>query len=374
MTWLADHWLDVLGWGGSALLVYSLLQASVLRLRVLNAIACVILIVFNGVLEVWPMVGMNIVLVAINAWFIVTMLRERHDESAFEVLEVAPDDAYLLHTLRVHREDISRSTPGSSTTRRRPTTPSWCSAATRRSAWCSCARRATRPTCCSTTSPPATATSPPVSSSGAAAACSPSRGIRRVVTPPGMVGAYYDRLGFRRVGRVVAAGSRRMITTLVRRVVPLVGLAGCRGAARAIPARSDGRQRRLVAPPAGPGVPATAGRCPAPATWASSTPPPGIPRSGPPRSRCPGWTAASASAACLARRHVHHPPARRPLPVCRRHAAPLPAALATFLGVAAAAPGLSARPQVVSYLLIALVTAAWLETARDGRPAGGSWR
>ncbi len=53
---------------------------------------------------------------------------------------------------------------------------------------------------------------------------------------------------------------------------------------------------------------------------------------------------------------------------CRRHAAPLPAALATFLGVAAAAPGLSARPQVVSYLFIALVTAAWLETARDGRP------
>ena len=72
MTWLADHWLDVLGWGGSALLVYSLLQASVLRLRVLNAIACVILIVFNAMLEVWPMVGMNTVLVAINAWFIVT--------------------------------------------------------------------------------------------------------------------------------------------------------------------------------------------------------------------------------------------------------------------------------------------------------------
>lgn len=53
---------------------------------------------------------------------------------------------------------------------------------------------------------------------------------------------------------------------------------------------------------------------------------------------------------------------------CRRHAAPLPAALATFVAVAAAAPGLSARPQVISYLFVALVTAAWLETARDGRP------
>ena len=111
MTWLEDHWLDVLGWGGSALLVYSLLQASVLRLRVLNAVACVILIVFNAVLSVWPMVAMNTVLVAINAWFIVRMVRERHDERAFEVLEVSPTDEYLRYTLRVHGADILKFNP-----------------------------------------------------------------------------------------------------------------------------------------------------------------------------------------------------------------------------------------------------------------------
>ena len=111
MTWLADHWLDVLGWGGSALLVYSLLQASVLRLRVLNAIACLILIVFNWALGVWPMVGMNTVLVLINAFFVVKMLRERHDESAFAVLEVSPSDEYLRHMLRVHGADILKFNP-----------------------------------------------------------------------------------------------------------------------------------------------------------------------------------------------------------------------------------------------------------------------
>ena len=34
------------------------------------------------------MVGMNTVLVLINTFFIARTLRERHDESAFEVLEV----------------------------------------------------------------------------------------------------------------------------------------------------------------------------------------------------------------------------------------------------------------------------------------------
>ncbi|SED35786.1 hypothetical protein SAMN04489844_4248 [Nocardioides exalbidus] len=200
MTWLSDHWLDVLGWGGSALLVYSLLQASLLRLRVLNAIACVVLIVFNWLLDVWPMVGMNLVLVGINAWFIVKMLRERHDETAFEVLEVGPTDEYLRHVLRVHGEDILRFNPGfvhdpSSTqdaflvqkgdetvgvvllreegetanVQLDYVTPRYRDFSPGEFVW----RR-----------------------SGLLAA----RGVRRVVTPPGMVGAYYDRLGFRREG------------------------------------------------------------------------------------------------------------------------------------------------------------------------------
>jgi len=53
---------------------------------------------------------------------------------------------------------------------------------------------------------------------------------------------------------------------------------------------------------------------------------------------------------------------------CRRLVAPLPAALATVMGTCAAAPGLSARPQVVSYLLILMFVSVWLSTARDLKP------
>ncbi|EON23212.1 MULTISPECIES: GNAT family N-acetyltransferase [Nocardioides] len=111
MTWIGNHWLDILGWGGSALLVYSLLQSRVLRLRVLNLAACLILTVFNWALEVWPMVGMNLVLSAINLWFIFSLLRDRHDEAAFQVLQVRGDDEYLRHVIRVHAADILRFNP-----------------------------------------------------------------------------------------------------------------------------------------------------------------------------------------------------------------------------------------------------------------------
>lgn len=111
MNWIGDHWLDVLGWGGSALLVYSLMQARVLRFRVLNLLACVTLVVFNALIAVWPMAAMNAVLCAINLWFIAKLLRQRHDDTTFEVLEVRPDDAYFQHLLRVHAADIEKFQP-----------------------------------------------------------------------------------------------------------------------------------------------------------------------------------------------------------------------------------------------------------------------
>ena len=104
-------WLDALRWVGSAVLIYSVMQARVLRFRVLNLIACVVLTAFNGVLGIWPMVGMNIALAGINIWFIRKLVSERPDEHVFEVLEVGPNDEYLRHVLRVHGDDIVKSQP-----------------------------------------------------------------------------------------------------------------------------------------------------------------------------------------------------------------------------------------------------------------------
>jgi hypothetical protein len=104
-------WLDALGWAGSALLIFSLMQARVLRFRVLNLVACLILIVFNAILQIWPMVAMNVVLSLINLWFIRKLVGDRHDEHAFEVLEVGPTDEYLRHVLRVHHADILKHQP-----------------------------------------------------------------------------------------------------------------------------------------------------------------------------------------------------------------------------------------------------------------------
>jgi hypothetical protein len=200
VTWLADHWLDVLGWGGSALLVYSLLQASVLRLRILNAIACIILIVFNAALSVWPMVGMNAVLVAINLYFIAKLLRERHDESVFKVLEVGPADEYLRHTLRVHGADILKFNP-SFVHDPSSTHDAFLVQKGDETVGVVLLREEgeTAHVLLDYVTPRFRDFSPGEFVWRRSRLLS-ERGIRRVITPPGMVGAYYDRLGFRREG------------------------------------------------------------------------------------------------------------------------------------------------------------------------------
>ncbi len=194
-------WVDLLGWLGSALLVVSLLQTRVLRFRVLNLAACLSLVVFNAMVQVWPMVGMNLATSAINVWFLVRLLRDRHDEDAFVVLQVEPRDAYFQHFLAVHHADLTRIHPSFTGTEpddlafqvergdetvgvvlvRREgdvarvlldyVTPRFRDFSPGEFVW----RRAHRLR---------------------------ERGFRRVVTPPGMLNPYYDRIGqgFRREG------------------------------------------------------------------------------------------------------------------------------------------------------------------------------
>jgi hypothetical protein len=195
-------WVQALGWAGSALLVFSLLQARVLRFRVLNLIACAILVVFNAILSIWPMVAMNIVLAAINLWFIRRLVTERSDETAYEVLEVAADDTYLRHFLKVHASDIARYFPNFQEA----------AGGADRTAYL--VQRGNE-----------TVGVVVVRDAGSGVAqveldyvtprfrdFSPGefvyrrsglftqRGYRRIVTPPGMVNPYYERLGFTRDG------------------------------------------------------------------------------------------------------------------------------------------------------------------------------
>jgi hypothetical protein len=104
-------WLEVVGWVGSALLVWSLLQTRILRLRALNLVGSAVLIVYNAVAGVWPMLGLNTTLALINIWQLRTLIKTRHDGATYEVVEVELGGELVQRLLERHREDIRRFNP-----------------------------------------------------------------------------------------------------------------------------------------------------------------------------------------------------------------------------------------------------------------------
>jgi len=104
-------WVDAIGWGGSALLVWSLMQSKVLRLRILNTVGAAVLVVYNVLIEAWPLVALNVVIIGVN---VLQMWRLRGpilSATGYDLVEVDPQDDYLRHVLRVHEEDLRRFTP-----------------------------------------------------------------------------------------------------------------------------------------------------------------------------------------------------------------------------------------------------------------------
>ena len=103
--------LTVLGWVSSALVVWSLMVPSVWRFRWMNFIGALLATVVNALLGIWPFAAMNGAIAVIDLVWIAKLARERHDEAAYQVVEVAPDDAYLRHLLTVKGEDVAATHP-----------------------------------------------------------------------------------------------------------------------------------------------------------------------------------------------------------------------------------------------------------------------
>lgn len=99
--------LEAIGWIGSAILVLSLVQTRILRLRILNLTGCLVHIGYNTAVGVWPMVGLNVVLAIVNVVQLRKLLKERHaDEGGYDVVPTDVDAPLLRHLLTRHHDEI----------------------------------------------------------------------------------------------------------------------------------------------------------------------------------------------------------------------------------------------------------------------------
>ncbi len=100
---------EIVGWIGSALVIASLMQRSILKLRLIGIGAAGSFFVYGFLIGAYPLVIVNVVVIAVHLYFLRKLTR-RQDE-VFSVLKVYPESRYMAYFLEFYADEISRFQP-----------------------------------------------------------------------------------------------------------------------------------------------------------------------------------------------------------------------------------------------------------------------
>jgi hypothetical protein len=104
----SHHWLQLLGYAASVLIAISLMQRSVLRLRLINLVGATTFAVYGFLIGAYPVGILNTMTASINIY---QLIRLRRRKEMFRILEVRTDSQYLSYFLEFERRDIGRFIP-----------------------------------------------------------------------------------------------------------------------------------------------------------------------------------------------------------------------------------------------------------------------
>ncbi len=100
--------LELVGYLGSVVVAISLTMRSLVRLRVINSIGCLVFVIYGILIHAYPVAAMNGFIFCINAFYLMRMYRQK---DYLQLLEIPHDSAYLNHLLDFYKDDIREIFP-----------------------------------------------------------------------------------------------------------------------------------------------------------------------------------------------------------------------------------------------------------------------
>ena len=94
---------EIIGYVGSLLVVISLVMSNIIKLRIINTIGSTIFCVYALIIKSYPTAIMNAVLVGINIYYLVKLLKT---QKSYYMLEIDTKDKSLEFFLQSNKEDI----------------------------------------------------------------------------------------------------------------------------------------------------------------------------------------------------------------------------------------------------------------------------
>lgn len=97
--------VEVIGYLGSGLVILSLLQKSILRLRTIGLVASLTFLIYSVSIAAYPIAVVNVVAASIHLYYLRKLVRRKHE--IFSILRLRPDGRYLQYFLDFYKEDIA---------------------------------------------------------------------------------------------------------------------------------------------------------------------------------------------------------------------------------------------------------------------------
>ncbi|MCP3994039.1 MAG: YgjV family protein [bacterium] len=98
--------IEVIGYTGSALVILSLLQKSILRLRMIGFVASSTFLIYSIAIEAYPIAVVNVVAASIHLYYLRKLLRRKNE--VFTILRMRPESRYLAYFLDFYKDDIAQ--------------------------------------------------------------------------------------------------------------------------------------------------------------------------------------------------------------------------------------------------------------------------
>jgi len=100
----SDLVLEIVGYVASGLIIVSITQKSILKLRVIGLVGAIAFLIYSIGIEAYPIAVVNVMAAGIHAWYLRKLICRK--EETFRVLHVLPESKYLQDFIEFYGSEI----------------------------------------------------------------------------------------------------------------------------------------------------------------------------------------------------------------------------------------------------------------------------
>ncbi len=103
------NYLQVIGYTASVIIAVSMTMSSILKFRWINLAGATTFALYGFLIGAWPVMLLNSFIVSVDIYYLISIYTRKE---VFEILEVRPENRYLIRFLEFHDKDIQKFFPG----------------------------------------------------------------------------------------------------------------------------------------------------------------------------------------------------------------------------------------------------------------------